>query len=323
MTSNRKGGRVRFLPTVVLALLLSTASHCFMACANADPVTINTELSKNSMHPGEPLELVLHVTRTDESPDLRIEFAELTTTRTTIRIIDAADRVTCSSIGQPPLIGGLGEARDMIHFDLREEHSATVARSFQEWCSTELPTGSYRVLCIIHGARLLVESPSGRRNYMELGANESEFPLEVVERDDEHVRESYKHWLESAVAGAEGRSSLAPDSPTEHAFEMIVYAKTLLALPYQLDLLRHDYPLRFNHIFDLASHLIARPTADLASELLDILNIEDIGHPWKREVISWAVFKLHETGDPEIVEVTREYVQTHKRPRDPNVGAPF
>lgn len=160
-----------------------------------------------------------------------------------------------------------------------------------------------------------------------------EFPLEVLEPDDEAVADEYEDLIERACMRA-----TTPEQWEEraHAVELIVYAHESLALPFQLRMLTGEVPLGkpvFNdcHVIDLATYFIEKNSAEVAQGLADVFldlsaqtrELDRIDRTFLSEIVLWTIHELHSRGNTEIIRITDDIVADFPKPRDPRLLLSF
>ena len=91
---------------------------------------------------------------------------------------------------------------------------------------------------------------------------------------------------------------------------MIALTESELAVPYQLQLLRTDSHTRFGP--DAVNSLVKSGTLDAAKGLVQIAEDPNIPEDVKHIFID-GVYRLRETGKPEIITSTENFVSKYKR----------
>lgn len=219
------------------------------------------------------------------------------------------------------------DARHVWLADLRKKKEAEKRLVFEEWCSTSLPPGEYRISFEVSKISVVPAGKAVSENQVFTPSMRLEFPLTVLSRNDGAVRREFAALLET-----DRQPTTTPEDRLKraHAVELIAYARSTAALPYQIALLSGDVPMLDGlfikcHAIDLALHLIECGSREEALGLVrafSVLNADEsaVG-PVERDVLSrvvlWAIHELHARGNPEVVEATEAIVSAYEKPRDP------
>jgi hypothetical protein len=184
-----------------------------------------------------------------------------------------------------------------------------------QWCSTLLPPGQYHVVCHIE-YRLDSEDTkipdtengfkAGPIHTIELGLD-----IIIIKMDISEFKKILEQFSEQAF-NVKTRKDLAN---REIAKEMLVFAESPAAVPYQLKILKN--PVSTWLKWDAINSLVRSGTLEGAKGLTQIIS-ENEGSPnrikdIKLQIID-AVYRLRETENPDIVKATDEFVQKHERP---------
>lgn len=193
-----------------------------------------------------------------------------------------------------------------------------------QWCSTLLPPGQYHVVCYVE-YRLFSENTkipgtehgfkAGPLHTTDLGLDINIIKMDISE---------FEKILERLNGGVIATNAKTKENLVNHeiAREMLVFAESELAVPYQLNILKTEQSTWRK--LDAINSLVRSNTLEAANGLVQIVSenevspnrIEDV----KREIID-AVYRLRETGKSDIINATDEFVRKHKRP--PLVGKPL
>jgi hypothetical protein len=267
--------------------------------------------AKTKYYPGEPVELRVTVHNTEADP-VGVYFGpdgigafSMEIRGTSGTVVHRADRFRFGgiSLGSGPrriIPGGLFQYSIVLN----------------RWCSTRLPPGRYS---IVFHLTPVVDLPDaqGRRTgakAKELAIAVPEAPLLVVDMDEEKYREV----LEALTV--EGRRK-----PGEENYEwierrfflrnMITFAEGPLAVPYQLELLPNsDYSRQQRQIIN---SLAKSESLEAVLGLLDLYErYNDISlHSCPpRRFLAEGIYRLRDTGKPELVEATDSFVAKCERP---------
>ncbi|MHC4804826.1 MAG: hypothetical protein ACYTBX_01020 [Planctomycetota bacterium] len=186
-----------------------------------------------------------------------------------------------------------------------------------QWCSTLLPPGQYHIICDVE-YRLRSEAtriPDTEKGFKAgpLHSIELKLYIKVIKSDNSQ----FKKILEDLAS----REIKTPAQTVKEWFrdrkiarEMLVFAESDLAVPYQLTILNIEQSTWLKR--DAINSLARSGTLEVAKGLTQIVSenedrperIEDI----KREIID-AVYRLRETEKSEIIKATDEFVAKYKR----------
>jgi hypothetical protein len=186
-----------------------------------------------------------------------------------------------------------------------------------QWCSTLLPPGQYHVVCYVE-YRLFSENTkilgtehgfkAGPLHTTDLGLDINIIKMDISE---------FGKILERLNGGVIATNAKTKENLVNHeiAREMLVFAESPVAVPYQLETLKS--PVSTWLKLDAINSLARSNTLEAATGLVQIVS-ENEGLPHrirdiKPQIID-AVYRLRETGKPDIVKATDEFVQKHERP---------
>lgn len=214
--------------------------------------------------------------------------------------------------------GGKIERAGLARIGTLTAPSAQIAQKsivLNQWCSTLLLTGQYHVVCHVE-YRLDSEDTripgtengfkAGPLHTIELGLD-----INIIKMNISEFQKILEQISEQAF-NVKTRKDLAN---REIAKEMLVFAESPMAVPYQLETLKS--PVSTWLKLDAINSLVRSGTLEGARGLTQIVS-ENEGSPHrikdiKLQIID-AVYRLRETGKPDIVKATDEFVRKHERP---------
>jgi len=263
---------------------------------------------KNAVYPGEPVLLTLNIKNMGNQEE-KVNFGSDGIEAFSIKIHDLngitvakGDKIQRSGVsrwGTLPVAPGETVQKSIV---------------LNQWCSTLLPSGKYHVICNVE-YRLRSESRKKEDSEVfmagPLHEKQLELDIQIIEMDEP----KFKKIIET-LAGFE----VKPEEQNKGewlvkrdiAREMLSFTESELAIPYQLHLLGvEQYTWRKR---DIINSLVKSGTLEATDGLMKI--IEDLSiykEDIKHNLID-AVYRLRETGKPEIVTATAEFVKKYKRP---------
>jgi hypothetical protein len=269
------------------------------------------ETSKRTFYAGEPALLTLTIRNTGEQQE-QIDFGADAIEAFSMEIRDNSNKIAAkggkiqrfglSRVGTFPVPPGQMTQKSIV---------------LNQWCSTLLPPGRYRVICHVE-YRLRSEDTKipGTEHGFKAGplhTIELDLNIQILEMD----RSKFKKILEDMA-----RREVKTDTQSQAewlavrriAREMITFAESDLGVPYQLHILRVAPSTWLK--WDVINSLVRSETLEAAEGLVQIIEdspecgIEDV----RREIID-AVYRLRETGKSDIMNATKEFILKYKRPR--------
>ena len=298
-------GTALTLISTVLGLMRSVPNgECLSA--SQQPLDWSIRASKDAYYAGEPVLLVLTIKNNGPqaeevdlgadsieafSMELRNESGETVAKGGNIR------RYGLSSYGSVPVPSGQAADKSIV---------------LNQWCSTKsLPAGTYEVMCHVE-YRLESEQREQPgtivRKAGPLHAIELKVKIGIVEMDLPKFKEILRK-LSMPAFPARLWDTRERDQ-REVAREMLTFTESPLAVPYQLKILETNTSTWLKR--DAINSLVKSKTLEAASglvELADNPRLDDV----RRELVK-AVYKMRETGKPDILEATNEFAQTHEPP---------
>jgi hypothetical protein len=179
-----------------------------------------------------------------------------------------------------------------------------------QWCSTLLPPAQYHGICGVE-YRLRYESRSHKAGPIHI--TQLEFDITIVEMNRAEFKKILEQQSKQAFKiNAKSREELENKWITK---EMLAFAESNMAVPYQLKLATTATTTWMK--WDAINSLVRSGSLEAAEGLMQIISenedcrecIEDI----KRETID-AIYRLCETGKPDIINATDGFVRKYKRP---------
>jgi len=262
------------------------------------------EVSQNTFYPGEPILLTLKV-RSATKQEVKINFGADGIEAFTMemrdhsnKVVAKGDKIRRSGVTRMGLVrilsGKIGQKSIVLN----------------QWCSTLLPSGQYHCICGVE-YRLRHESRSHKAGPIHI--TQLEFDITIVEMNRGEFGKILEQLSKQAFkTKAKSRKELENKWITK---EMLAFAESDLAVPYQLKLATAATTTWMK--WDAIKSLARSGTLEAAEGLMQIISededccerIEDI----KRETID-AIYRLRETGKPDILNATDGFVRKYKRP---------
>ena len=292
---------------IILGTPIDMASSAY-AQSPAKFLDWSIETSKEVFYPGEPILLTLSINNKGDQ-EQEIYFGGDGIGAFSFEIFDSNSTI----IAEGKKIERYGISSFV---STRVPPSTTVKKSvvLNRWCSTLLAPQQYHVVCNV-----------GYRLFSEFGGNKGgplhdiklRLDIEIAELDNP----KFKKILQGLIEQESRISALTPktNDRTEIrewsyakriAREMIVFTESTIAIPDQLRILRTEQNMRLK--WDVIDSLVRSKTLDAGKGLVEAVedpSMEDV----KRELID-AVYKLRETGKPDIIKATDGFVLKYKRP---------
>lgn len=262
------------------------------------------EVSKNTFYPGEPILLTLKV-RNATKQEVKVNFGADGIEAFTMEIRDHSNKVVAK--------GDKIRRSGVMRMGLVRILPSKVGRKsivLNQWCSTLLPSGQYHGICGVE-YRLRYESRSHKAGPIHI--TQLEFDITIVEMNRGEFKKILEQLSKQAFKiKAKSRKELEDKRITK---EMLAFAESDLAVPYQLKLATTATTTWMK--WDAINSLVRSGTLEAAEGLMQIISenedcrecIEDI----KRETID-AIYRLRETGKPDIINATDGFVRKYKRP---------
>lgn len=291
---------------------------CMIASAGAGGPKVllgwDIKASKNTCYPGEPVLLTLMIGNTWQEEE-NIDFGADAIEAFSMEIRDNSNKIAAkggkiqrfgvSRVGTLPVPPGQMTQKSIV---------------LNQWCSTLLPPGRYRVICHVE-YRLRSEDTkipgtehgfkAGPLHTIELGLD-----INIIEMN---LSEFKKHL--GQLSGQAFKTNVRTKEDFVNcriAREMLVFAESELGVPYQLQLLKMPASTWLKR--DATNSLVRSGTLEAANGLMEIIIeevenkdcpecIEDV----KLQIID-AVYRLRETGKSDIMNATNEFILKYKRP---------
>ena len=283
-------------------------------CTGSSQQSLNWSLraTKDAYYPGEPVLLTLTITNNGSQPEA-IRFWPDATGAFSIEVRNSAG----------DLVGKGGSTRKHESGarpgPLRVGQGQTSAQPvvLNRWCSTLLlPAGAYEVT-IQAEYELVSESQTvGRRNGIpEFKAgplHTKEFRLKVsIWAMDPHKFKGVLEDLRAQAFPTVHSRDVPTSQESDTAKEMLALAESTLAVPYQLQVLAAGgWPQQARR--DAVNSLARSKTLEGAIGLMKLAD-SPIVLDVRRDLVD-AVYRTRETGEPEIIRATDEFIQKYKRP---------
>ena len=267
------------------------------------------QTSKNTFYPDEPILLTLKISNTGQQKK-KVDFGMDGIEAFSMEIHDCSNKIVAqgghiqryglSRIGTLSIpLGGTGQKSIVLN----------------QWCSTLLPPGQYHVVCHVE-YRLRSEAtkiPGTEPAIFKAGPLHTiklELDIQILEMDTPKFEQILED-LAIREVRKDGQSKGEWLRKWQIAREMITFAESDLALPYQLHILRVA-PSTWLKL-DVINSLIRSETLEGAIGLVQTMEYPFVYEDIKRELID-AVYRLRETGKSDIINATDEFVVKYKRP---------
>jgi hypothetical protein len=279
----------------------------------------NIEKHDTPFMAGEPVLLRFVLTNRNES-ERRIDFGWNGVGAFSFEIIDAkGDSVAYS--------GAIGAREGVTRGDVRTLSPGATERKaiiLNRFCFTLLPPGKYRIRSwcrqdILASSGSKIESAPSLAFETQITLIERD-PAKLIARLDEI--ELQARAASVAVPTGERNAIDAQWREGQVALDLIAYAEGPEAWPYQLRLLRRELSWMYDfwrQINMIRNRLAKSASPQVAAELVRIYEEvrfpDNLTHP----EINAAIYRLRDSGKPEILAVTQDFAARH--PRSPGSGA--
>lgn len=269
------------------------------------------ETQKEDFFPGEPVLLTVKIENTGPS-EAMFDFGVNGLEAFSIAVTNISSEIVAQG-------GHIYRDGASMSGKLFIDPGQTIEKSIvlNQWCSTLLPPGHYTVVCRVEkpGDFYSEKIPIGnsesymvvtKRRYLPMVT--LELPIRIADPNDAELAIVFKQLAECAFTDAVETNEEVENR--ELAREMIVFSDSEPAIPYQLDILKVSDSTRVKT--GAINSLAKSETLQAAVGLIDFY--EDTKH-YKADVkhdILEAVWKLRESGKPEIIEATNDFAEKYK-----------
>jgi len=265
--------------------------------------------SKKIFYPGEPLLLTVKISNTGKEEEW-IYFGGGGIEAFSMEIHDNSNNIVAKG---PKIQRGGFSTETLLKIPPGKIGGKPVV--LNRWCSTLLPPGKYHVICNVE---YWLQSEATRIPGTEKGfrvgplhRTQLDSYIELIKPDASKYKEILDKLTRRDVK-REGQSSTEWQQDQELTEDMIAFTEWELAVPYELRILKDAKRTWLKR--DVIKSLIRSETLEAATGLMQI--VEDASL-YKEDVkcqLIDAVYKLRETGKPEIIKGTDEFVSKYKRP---------
>ena len=268
--------------------------------------------SKGVFCPGEPILLTLNISNTGHQEE-KIDFGADGIEAFSMEIRDSSNKIVAK--GDKIERSGFSTRGPL---DLPPGEIGQKSIVLNQWCSTLLPLGQYHVVCHVE-YRLRSEAtriPGTEKGFKAglLHRTQLDLDIDLIKPDASKYKEILDNLARYELKG-QGQSFTDWKRDRDVAREMIAFTQWELAVPYQVRVLSDAKSSWLK--WDVINSLARSGTLEAVKGLIQVVSenedrperIEDI----KREIID-AVYRLRETGKPEIVKATDDFVSKYKRP---------
>jgi len=293
--------------TIILASSIDMSTNAY-AQESGKLLEWKIGTSKQVFYPGEPVLLTLNI-KNSGTQEEKVNFGMEGIGAFSMEIRDSNNII----ITKGSKIERFGFTTRSSFLDVPPSKIVQKPIVLNRWCSTLLPPGKYHIICNVE-YRLFSEDQkqpgtivfkAGPIHKLQL-----ELDIQIVELD----KMEFEKIIESLVAlevKPESQSTGEWLEERDRAREMLALTESELAVPYQLKLLRTDPDTWFRP--DAINSLVKSGTLEATTGLMQIIEDpsckEDVKH-----VLIDGVYRLRETGKPDILSATNEFVAKHKRP---------
>jgi len=300
--------------TVILWTFVGTIPNTYASSAQGSLIW-SIETPQKTYYPGEPALLTLQITNKGNENE-KIYLGADTIEAFSMEIRDNSNRIVAKG-DKIKRAGFTGLMRE-VFLPIPAGGISRKSIVLNRWCSTLLPPGKYHVIC---NAEYRLQSEATRIPGTEKGFRAGPLHRTQLDLDIELIKpdaSKYKEVLDKLARcelKEQGQSFTDWKQDRDLVREMIAFTEWELAVPYQLNVLKVEPYTWLKR--DVINSLARSGTLEAAKGLIQVVSenedrperIEDI----KREIID-AVYRLRETGKPEIVKVTDDFVSKYKRP---------
>jgi hypothetical protein len=287
---------------------------CMMDNAFAQKSEENLEwgikTSKKEFYPGEPVLLTLKIKNTGKLGE-KIDFGADGIEAFSIEIRDNSNKIV--SKGGKILRTGFARLGTLA---VSPEQIAQKSIVLNQWCSTLLPPGQYHVACYVEyrlrsEATRIPDTEPPLFNAGPIHRAQLDFNIELIRSDVS----KYKGILENLAKNEirkEGRTFREWQQEREIARNMIAFTEWEAAVPYQLNVLRLEGYTRLS--WDVINSLVKSKTLEATIGLIQIVEDPSFYNEGIKNQLIDAVYRLRETGKPDIIKATEEFIKKYERP---------
>jgi hypothetical protein len=269
-------------------------------------LSFSPSLLKARVYPGEPVLVRVAISNSGAAP-LTVRFGEEGVAAFKFFVSDAAGSfVRCREVA--PLEGGI---YSICGVEAPAGGGATTDVVLNRWCTTLLPEGKYNV----HG-EIAPEAAFKREEIpWRLPTVKFEMVLEIVKLDEDKLRDTFS----SLAAVAFGERPSSDGLSRDDATEMLGLADSPLATEYKTRLLRLTKVPRDYFIREVIGSLARTPDVANAKALMDVYQDPTVSSYHRNKAIV-GLYRLRETGDPEVIKATEEFASRNPNPGEMMIG---
>lgn len=296
-----------FATTLILGSPIEMLNNTYAQGAE-ESLDWNIETAQNTFYPGEPVLLTVNIKNIGKQEET-IDFGADGIEAFSIEIRDRSNKIVAEggnirrsglsrlgTLAVPP--GQIGQKSIVLN----------------QWCSTLLPPGQYRVICNIE-YRLRSESRKKEDSEVfkagPVHKKQLKLNIQIIEMDELKFKEILET-LVSFEVKPEAQSKGEWLAERDTAREMLALTESELAVPYQLQLLRiEQYTWQKR---DVINSLVKSGTLEAANGLVQIIEDPSIYKEDVKHILIDGVYRLRETGKVEIISATEQFVAKYKRP---------
>jgi hypothetical protein len=292
---------------LALGWVLLTATDMGTA-ASQQSLDWSLRTSKEVCYPGEPVLMTLRIKNNGDQQE-GVDFQD-PMVASSMEVRDISGEVVVAKGGstrRPE--GGLRPGPLQIPPGQMSNKSIILNR----WCSSLLlPASVYEVVCHVeYRLRSELQAQPGTAILKAGPVHVKDFRLSmrILPMDTRKFKDVLEEVRKQAFPTA--RSEKIPTLEEEATGkEMLALAESTLAVPYQLEILTTGGLTPLGH--DAINSLVRSKTLDAAVALMKL--VEKRGSDGTEGDLVEGVYRMRETGQPEIITVTDEFIQKYKRP---------
>jgi hypothetical protein len=301
--------RRREMVAIVVSGLMAFISTGTCSGASQHPIDWTIQVSKDAHCPGEPVLLTLTFRNTGGQQE-QVGFG--------MDGIEAFSMVMHSSSGEIVAKGGPIRRYDVSRMGMVSVAPGEAARKavvLNQWCSTQLlPVGTYQVVCEIAyrlGSEIQEQPGTKIRKAGPFHTITLTLNLSIVQMDPLKFRQVLEELRQRAFSAKTLNAEQRGEQ--QAAREMLVFAESPLAVPYQLEILASEPYTWLKR--DAINSLVKSKTLEAAKGLVRVpedFHVDDVKYD-----LTEAVYRMRDAGDPEILKATDEFARKHARPVRP------
>jgi hypothetical protein len=295
--------------TVMLVISVEMSNNIY-AQESSQTLDWSIEANKSVFYPGEPVLLTLSIKNTGIQEE-KVNFGMDGIEAFSMEIRNSNDNIV--SKGEKIQRGGLSRLGTLLVSPGKMSQKTII---LNQWCSTLLPLDQYRIICNVeYYLRSESKKKEGSDVYKAGPIHKTQLwlDIQIVEID----RQKFKDIIDNIASVACETEPIKQNKrewlmERDQAREMLAFTESVLAIPYQLQLLRVEQYTWLKR--DIINSLVKSGTLEAASGLVQIIEDPNV---YKADINSYlidGVYRLRETGGTEIISATNDFVSKHEHP---------